>query len=292
VEIGQLQTFLAVLEHGGFSRAAAALRLTQPTVSFHIKALEEAVGARLLDREGGRIRATPAGVTLARYAKRIVGMRAEALQKIRSGENLEAGHLHIAASTIPGEYLLPPFLGAFRARHPAVQIKVRVSDSQDALAALLSEEYELGFVGSRQNDRRVVFNPFAEDEIVVVGPRPNPFAPKGSLTLAELARAPLVFRESGSGTRRSLGTFAEKNSLNGALEMGSTEAVKRAVRHGMGLGFVGLAAVADELRTGVLGIVKVPGTPIRRAFYSARLKGSTPSAAARAFLSMVHGRRE
>jgi len=288
MEIGQLRTFLAVLEHGGFSRAAAALKLTQPTVSFHIKALETSVGTRLLDRAGGRIRATPAGISLARYAKQIDGLCDEALVKIRLSEDLEAGHLHIAASTIPGEYLLPPLLATYRARHPLVRIKIRVSDSEEALAALVSQEYELAVVGSKSSDRRVIFSSFAEDEIVVIGPNPNPFAPRGSLTIAELTKAPLVFRERGSGTRRSLGAFAEKHALTGTLEMGSTEAVKQAVRHGMGLGFVGLSAVDDDLRAGALNLVKVPGTPIRRSFYSARLKGSTLSAAASAFLSLIH----
>lgn len=291
MEIGQLRTFLAVLDHGGFSRAAAALKLTQPTVSFHIKSLEESLGVRLLDRSGGRVRATSAGETLARYAKQIDGLCSEALVKIRLSEDLEAGHLQVAASTIPGEYLLPPLLGEFRRKHPMVRIKMRVSDSEEAISALLSEEYEVAFVGSRAADRRVLYAPFADDEIVVVGPKPNPFAPKGSLTAAELAKAPLVFREQGSGTRRSLGAFAEKHALAGTLEMGSTEAVKRAVRNGMGLGFVGLAAVADDLAAGILSLVRVPGTPVKRSFYSARLKGSTLSAAAKAFLLLVHGKR-
>jgi DNA-binding transcriptional LysR family regulator len=291
VEIGQLQTFLAILEHGGFSRAAAALRLTQPTVSFHIKSLEESLGVRLLDREGGRVRPTPAGTALARYAKRIVGLRAEALVKIRASEDLEAGHLHLAASNIPGEYLLPPFLAAFRRKHPAVQIKVRVSDSQEALAALHSEEYEVAFVGTRQGDRSIAFEPFAEDEVVLVGPVPDPFAPSGALTAADLRKVPLVSRELGSGTRRTVAAYVEKHGLSGTLEVGSTEAVKRAVRNGMGLGFVSRAAVGDELLAGSLEIVKAPGTPIRRAFYAARLKGSTLSAAARAFLALVLGRR-
>jgi len=290
MEIGQLHTFLAVLEHGGFTKAAAALSLSQPTVSFHIKALEECVGARLLDREVGRIRATPAGATLARYAKKIVSMRAEALAKMRSSEDLTAGHLHLAASTITGEYLLPPLLGSFRRSHPGIQIKVHVSDSQEALASLLSEEYELAFVGTRQSDRRVIFEEFADDEILLVGPLPNPFAPAGKITSAELKSVPLVFRESGSGTRRSLDDFLEKHPLAGSLEMGSTEAVKRAVRNGMGLGFVARSAIADEVRDGTLAIVKTPGMPVRRSYYSARLKGTTLSAAAESFHSLVHGR--
>jgi DNA-binding transcriptional LysR family regulator len=288
MEMGQLQTFLAILERGGFSRAATALGLTQPTVSFHVKSLEDALGVRLLDREGGRIRATPAGVALAKYAKQIVSLRAEAMVKIRASEDLEAGHLHIAASTIPGEYLLPPALAAFRQKHPAVEIKVHVSDSQEALALLIGDEYEIAFVGTKRSDRRIVYAPFARDEVVLVGPSPNPFAREGRISPAALKNVPLVGRETGSGTRVTVGGLMQRSGISGSLEMGSTEAVKRAVRHGMGLGFVSRTAVEDEVRSGVLEIVQAPGLPVKRAFFSARVKGATLSAAARAFLDHVH----
>src|SRR5438128_1730390 len=103
MEIDQLCTFLAVLEHGNFSRAAESLRLGQSTVSFHIKALESAVGARLIDRGGRGVRPTAAGRLLRRYATRLVALRDEALARLRTEEKGESGHLVIAASTIPAE---------------------------------------------------------------------------------------------------------------------------------------------------------------------------------------------
>src|SRR5262249_54760763 len=160
-----------------------------------------------------RIRATSAGATLVRYARQIDALFEEAASKIRRNEDLEGGRLPIAASTIPGEYLLPPILAEFRRRHPLIGIQMHVSDSGEALAALQSRDFEIAFVGSRAADRRIVFTPFADDEIVLVGASPNPFAPKGRLAPAELAKTPLVFRESGSGTRRSIGSFLEKRSL-------------------------------------------------------------------------------
>ena len=103
MEIDQLRTFLSVLDHGGFSRAAEALRVGQSTVSFHVKALETAVGARLLDRRRGRVRATPAGRLLARYALKLVALRDEALARLRDEEAGERGRVRVAASTIPAE---------------------------------------------------------------------------------------------------------------------------------------------------------------------------------------------
>jgi len=111
MDVGQLRTFLAVLEHGSFSHAAEALRIGQSTASFHIKALETSVGTRLLDRRGGRVRPTATGAVLRRYALRIVSLRDEALARLRAEESGEAGRLTIAASTIPGEYLLPQHRG-------------------------------------------------------------------------------------------------------------------------------------------------------------------------------------
>ncbi|HEY3174131.1 MAG TPA: selenium metabolism-associated LysR family transcriptional regulator [Candidatus Polarisedimenticolia bacterium] len=288
MEIAQLRTFLAVLEHAGFSRAARALATTQSTVSFHIKSLEKDVGARLLDRDAGRVRPTQAGRALARYASRILALRSEALERIHSLEGLAAGQLDLAASTIPGEYLLPAILAGFRGSHPSVQIKVRVSDSAGALGALLADECELAFLGTRQADRRVIYTPFADDEIILIGPVPNPFAPVGSLTTSRLREVPLVLRESGSGTRRSMASLLSRHGLRGAAELGSTEAVKRGVLSGMGLGFVSRLSVRDELKAGALAVVKAPGLPVRRSIYAARLRGRSLSAAARAFLDLVN----
>ena len=290
MDVAQLRTFLAVLDHAGFSRAARGLNLTQSTVSFHIKSLETDVGARLLDRDGGRVRPTQAGRTLARYAARIIALRAEALEQVHALESLTAGRLDIAASTIPGEYLLPGMLSEYRRRNPSVEIRVRVSDSAAALNSLLAQECDLAFLGTRQSDRRVVFTPFADDEIVLVATTPNTFVPDGALTPARLREAPLLLREAGSGTRRSIAAFLSRHRLKGVAELGSTEAVKRSVRSGMGLGFVSRHAGEEELKSGALAIVKAPGLPIRRSFYVARLRGSTLPAAARAFLDLLHKR--
>src|SRR5262245_19682297 len=174
MELGQLRTFLAVLEHGSFSRAAQALRVGQSTVSFHIRALEESAGARLLDRRGRSVRVTSAGASLRRDATRMLSLHEEALARIRSNEAGEAGALAIAASSVPGEHLLPPVLAAFRRKHPGVEIAVSVSDSRRALASLLAQDCDLALIGAREADRRITFTAFAEDEIVLAGPAGGP----------------------------------------------------------------------------------------------------------------------
>jgi len=291
MEFDQLRTFLAVLEHGSFVRAGQALHVGQSTVSFHIKALEEALGSSLLVRGRGRVEPTTTGRVLLPYAGRIVGLVQEAEERLRAEETGELGQLKIAASTIPGEYLLPELLADFRARHPRIVIELDVSDSERASAALLALECDLALVGRKPRDRRIQALPFGHDEIVLIGPSPDPFAPAGKLTPKELRAVPLILREQGSGTRdavaRLLPELGEKATT---LRVGSTEAAKRCVQHGLGLSFVSRLAVASELAAGLFHIVELPGTPVKRALYALRLRSVTPSAAARTFLDLVQQR--
>ena len=291
MEFDQLRTFLAVLEHKSFVRAGQALRVGQSTVSFHIKALEQRAGATLVERGRGSVEATAAGRVLLPYAERIVALVDEASRRLTAGESGEVGALAIAASTIPGEYLLPEILAQFRALHPRIRVEVSVSDSEKAASALLSKEVDVALVGSKPADRRLVATVFAHDEIVLVGPVPNPFAPAGKLTLKELATIPIILREQGSGTRETVARLLPHALADGddaALRVGSTEATKRCVQHGLGLAFVSRHAVASELAAGLFQVVELPGTPARRTFYVVRHRAVTPSAAARAFLELAN----
>ena len=288
MEFDQLRTFLAVLEHGSFVRAGQALHIGQSTVSFHIKSLEQRVDATLLERGRGRVAPTPAGRVLEPYARRIVGLCDEALVRLHAGESGEVGQLTIAASTIPGEYLLPPLLAEFRARHPRIQVEIYVSDSEKATAAVLVRECDLALVGRKPRDRRLVVSLFGSDEIVLVGPQPNPFAPAGKLTLKELRNVPLILREQGSGTRDAIARILPHlgDQVPG-LRIGSTEAAKRCVQHGLGLAFLSRQAVASELAAGRFQVVELPGTPVKRSFYVVRQRSVTPSAAAQVFLELA-----
>jgi len=293
MEIDQLRTFVGILEHGSFSRAAEAMHLTQSTVSFHLKALERATKTRLLDRNRGKVRLTASGRVLRRYASRILTLREEALAELRAEETGEAGQVNIAASTIPAEYLLPPILAAFRRGHPGVSVSIQISDSRRALAQLLEEACDLALVGARSADKSVVSVPFAEDEVILVGGAGNPFAPSGKLTGQGLKLVPLILREEGSGTRAAINKLLAQHGLtlgqpSGLIQTtGSTEAVKRYALEGLGLAFISRHAVVDELKSGKLEEVALPGTPVKRSFYLARLRSRTPPAAARALIDLI-----
>ena len=291
MEFDQLRTFLAVLDHGSFSRAAVALHLGQSTVSFHIKALETGVGTRLLDRHGGRVRPTSSGRLLRRYAERILTLREEAMASLRAEETGESGSVVVAASTIPAEFLLPPVLAVLRRARPGVRVTVAVSDSRKAAATLLAQECDLALVGALPPDKRVVSVPFAHDEIVLAGPCPNPFAPDGRLEPEALGRTPLILREEGSGTRDAAAPLLAFDSgpfARGPLvQVGSTEAARRCVLEGLGLTFISRWAVEEDIAAGRVCLVELPGVPVRRELYALYLRSVSLSPAAEALLDAL-----
>jgi DNA-binding transcriptional LysR family regulator len=181
MDLDRLRTFQTVVDKRSFSRAAAALGCTQSTVSFHIRALEQELGATLLDRQRGQVRTTAAGKLLLPYAARMAALAGEARARLRQEESAEAGRVRIAASTVPGEYLLPPILARFRAAHPGVGFTVSISDTRRAIAALVAGECDLALVGARLPDRRLHFQAFADDEVVLVASPALPEAARRKL---------------------------------------------------------------------------------------------------------------
>jgi DNA-binding transcriptional LysR family regulator len=289
MEFDQLRTLVSVLDHRSFTRAAEALGLSQSTVSFQIKALETALDVRLVDRGRDGVQATVHGRLIRRYAERMLALREEALTALHAHAQGVMGRVTVAASTIPGEYLLPLALAELRRSHPGVDVSITVHDSRRALASLLAEECELALVGARPKDRRVTLRPFASDEVMLVGPVPNPFAlaPDGSL-----AGVPLVLRQEGSGTRDAIADVLARSRGLGEdaaaiVEVGSTEAAKRAVLAGLGLAFVSRHAVTDDLVAGRLQEVELAGLPVRRRFFVATRRSATLSPAASALCSIL-----
>ncbi len=271
-ELAQLEVLAGVVEAKGFSRAAARLGLSQPTISFHLKALEATVGARLVERKSGQVRATAAGRVMIRYGERMLKLRDEALESVADEATGRTGHLRIAASSVPGEWILPGLLAPFRVKHPHVRVTARVSDSRQAMARVLAEECDLALVGVLPKDRRLEARAFAEDAVVAV-------AAPGQLRHSEL---PLISRAEGSGTRDAA-PFALSRPVD--LEVDSMQVAKQCALAGLGLTVISRRAVQAELKDKTLRLVAVPGLPVRRHFYAARLKATPASAAAQAFWS-------
>ena len=272
LDIHRLKIFLKIAELKSFSRAAHELYLTQPTVSQHIGALEQYVGMPLFDRADRDITLTRAGELLYGYARQIIALQDEARQALDHFKGKKTGHLVIGASTIPGEYILPPLLGDFKKPYPDIQITMRIADTAVSVEELLSRNLELGVVGGRIKDEHLQYAKLADDEQVLIVPRRHRWWAKKEVLLEELIQEPLVMREQGSGSRMSMELNLREAGINPgnmlvSAEMGSTAALKHAVRSGVGVAFISRRAVVDEVAHSLLRIITVAGHTFSRVFY-------------------------
>ena len=292
MDLRQLEVFAKVAELGSFSRAGHALHLTQPTVSEHVRSLEQELGVRLLDRLGRGASVTRAGELLLGYAARILALHREARQALDSFQGRMTGELVVGASTIPGEYILPALVGRFRDKYPETAISLRIADSQVVVDWVAQGRVELGVVGACPPQHGVAYRELLPDEEVLVVPASHPWHGRRQVTLEELKAEPLVIRERGSGTRAALEeALAAASTHLGHFrvvgEMGSTQAVKQAVRAGVGVSVLSRRAVDDDCRRGVLGCLRIKGLEVTRAFHIATHRDRTRSPLAEAFRAFL-----
>lgn len=273
MNLDYLRTFLEVTRQGSFSAVARKLGISQPAVSFQIHKLESELGLRLLDRAQKPLGVTEAGRRLIKFAETVDEKQAALKGELDTLREDIAGQLVIGASTIPGEYLLPPILAGFREMHPAVKVRVNVADSGAVIEAVRRGETELGFTGFQTGERDLTFFPFASDEIVLVVYTGHPFADRRQVSIGDLEGEPLVFREAQSGTQESLKTRLAAAGYDiryweAAMVMGSTQAVVAAVAAGAGIAFVSNLATTRQLEAGTVRQVAVDGLKLRRDFYA------------------------
>ena len=289
MDLRHLEIFLAVFETCSFSKAAKILSLTQPTISSHIKTLENDLETRLFDRLGREIAPTKAGRLLYRYAKEIERLKMEATEAVGQSSGRLKGRLDVGGSTIPGEYLLPPVIGRFRSLHPDVTITLRIGDSEGVARMVAEGVAEVGVVGARPKESRIESTTLSSDELILVAP---PSYGADRISCGELKKVPLVFREEGSGSRtalqKALGRMGiDADDLHIVAEMGSTEAVKQAVKSGLGLSVVSRLAVREELGNGSLKEIDMEGLPVSRSLYIITNRLRAKSLVCRTFLRFL-----
>jgi len=270
MELHHLRIFLSVFKNRSFSKAALELHLAQPTISEHIKALERDLNCTLFDRLGKTIMPTREANALYNHALDIIEKADSVKGVIGQLKKEVTGELIIGASTIPGTYLLPELMSAFKRKHPGVSFQVRVGDSQEIVQQIVSHHILLGIVGSKIADAQINYAPFLEDELICVA-MPS-FMQNRRISLKDLCRYPLVLREEGSGTRREAEKLlAEQGISCGSARIagifGSTDAVKQAVKVGLGLTILSRVSVMEELKHKLLKEVKLDAPPMKRLFY-------------------------
>ena len=283
---------MKVAELGSFSRAAQALSLTQPTVSEHVRALEDELGVQLLDRLGRGAATTRAGHLLLGYAQRLLTLSREARQAIDQFQGRLSGELTIGGSTIPGEYVLPALIGQFKAKQAEISIVLLIGDSRQVTEWVEDGRVELGVVGARPGQRSLEARELMPDELVVVVPAEHAWAKQQTVTLAEVQAEPMVVRERGSGSRQALeNALGDAGTSLGAFrivgEMGSTQAIKQAVRAGVGISLISRRAVLDECRAGFVACLTIARLDIHRAFYLVTHRDRTRSPLGLTFLAFL-----
>jgi DNA-binding transcriptional LysR family regulator len=292
MDLHQIEIFCSIVKHRSFSRAAEALFLTQPTVSGHMKNLEAELGVKLLDRLGKRALPTEAGEILYRHGTRLLEERDRAKQEIEKLTGRISGVLSIGGSTIPGAYLLPPLIGAFKKKNPGISVRLSIDDTARITEAVLAGSLCFGVVGARLSEPQLEVHPFQTDELVIAVPRRHRWARKRTVSVDELKGEPFILREQGSGTRKIMEDRVEKAGLsiadlNIAAIVGSSDAVRQAVKAGLGISILSSRALKDDIEAGRLAAVRVSGVKMERHFYVVLLKGKTRSPLCKAFLDFI-----
>jgi molybdate transport repressor ModE-like protein len=286
----RMRLLVEIERQGSVSAAAAAIGIGQPSASQHLRLLEAAAGQRLVERTGRGSRLTDAGHVLAARAAQALASLGAAEEELGAIAGLQTGTIHLGASTAPGVYLLPDTLGCFRRSYPGVTVEVEVAASAEILKRLLAGRLQLALVGATNADERIELEPFLEDEIVgVAKPGLVPFK-KGALAPTKLAEFMLLARERGSSSQQTINEELRAIGITpaGVWELGSSEAIKRAAREGLGLAFLSRYAVAEEVERGDLESFRLAGRPpLVRHFSVARLAGRPLSPAEQSFVETL-----
>lgn len=293
----QLEAFLWVAELQSFTKAARQLFMSQPAVSFQIKALEEDLEADLFQRGDKKVMLTEAGRLLYPEAKKML----RHYHKIKTGledlKGLKTGNLVVGASTIPGEYILPLLIGGFKELYPGIQITLKVAGSGLVTRWVREREIDLGITGVPVEGDGIECLPWLKDEMILIVHPNHPWAKAGTIDISELKTSVMILREQGSGTRRTLEKKLESKGVSlekipHGMELGSTRAVITAVEAGLGVSIVSRCAVKDTLDLKRISEVKVQELDLNRSLYLVKQNQSLGGFAVEAFCSFINNRDE
>lgn len=270
--LDSLSIFCMVVEEGSFSAAAKKLGVTQPTISFHVDNLERKVGCQLLIRTLKGVSPTVYGEKLYASTHKIEAIVQETYKEIASMVKGDTGHIVLGASSIPADYILPPLIGQFLQAHPGITVSVKSGDSDNILTAYEQNDISIAIIGHRPPDSSL-YQPLWEDELLLVAhpALAQSFSFSDGLTL--LQTVPMIIRETSSGTRKTLSDALANAEMTLeecriVLEVSSNQALKSAVLSQTGIAFISRWAVEQELSSGSLTTIPLPGFSTRRQFYA------------------------
>jgi len=272
VNIAQLRTFVSVVEHSSFSEAARALGLSQPAVTMQVQSLEADLGVTLLDRRYRKVEVTEAGRALLPHAHKVIADVDAARVELEGLSGIVSGRLDIAASTTPGQYVLPRLLGGFLRVYPEVGVTIRVCDTSEVIAHVEAGEAHVGMTGAEVAGARVHYERHGSDDLVMVCPPGHAVARREQVKLTDLVDEQFIVRESGSGTRMVAEDTLRRGGVDPAelrvvMELGTNEAVLSAVEGGMGIGIVSTWVAEKAIKLGTVARVPVAQFPLERPLF-------------------------
>lgn len=297
MDFAQLEMFINVVSLKSFTKAAESLYLSQPTISARIKSLEDELGVVLLDRSRSReFSLTEAGILFWDYAQKVLNEHQGFMGKFSNTGTDMKGYVSIGCSSVPGIYILPEILAGFSNQFEQVKIGVKISDSSDIIADIVNYVYDFGIVGYRENDRRLVFTPFSEDEMILVTApgllKKCELADNGEIPLELITPHKLILREPGSATRRVFEQHLTKagytmDVFQSILILNSLEAIKQAVRHGLGVSVMSGLSVNDYISIGLLDGYRLKKMKLARTFYLVHHRHRVGSTAAKVLINYI-----
>ena len=267
----RLKVFHTVAKLLSFTKAAEALHMTQPAVTFQVRQLEEYFNTRLFDRTHNKVNLTPAGERVAEFAERIFDLYSEMENSVRDLTGEISGALTIGASTTIAEYMLPALLGEFKARYPDINLRLKVSNSEGIVSMVEHNVIDLGVVESPVSNKNLIVEVCHDDQLVVIAAPDHELVKRGGPVKAgEIVKYPFISREEGSGTREVIMQYlmdenVNPNEMNLSLELGSPEAIKGAVEAGMGITIISRSIIDKELKLNTLCEVQLD-PPLSRPF--------------------------
>ena len=267
-----MRVFITVADKKNFSKAAKALSLTQPAVSFQIQTLEQYYQTMLFDRVNRHVKLTAAGELLLDYAVHMNNLQAELERNMQQLTGHVKGELLVGASTTIGEYILPYVVGAFKQNYPDVNATIQIMNTKDIADNVNNKSFDLGIIeGPVELTDNMESIAFLEDELVLAIPSDHPYAGKGSITLDELKTLPYITREPGSGSRlifeqALIDADFDIEELHMVMELGSTTSIKSAIMGGLGISTISKWAIQDLVKTGKVATLTIDGLTLKRTF--------------------------
>ncbi len=274
MDFKQLQSFAAVVRCRSFSRAAEQLYISQPTISTHIRQLEEECQSRLILRSTKSIEITPRGQELYEYARATLDKQTQLLRRW----TLEDQKLiRLGVSTIPADYILPELLPVYQKEHPEIRFDIQQGDSTEILDGILENNFLLGLVGMQSTEHAVITLPFYGDRMVMIAPNAPEYALNDEDPAAfrrYVMEKPVILREQGSGSKKCMDDYLDRQALypeamHVAARLNDQESIKKLVAGGFGISFISEKAAMDFANDGRLRVYQLPGNPATRSLYIA-----------------------